>query len=131
MIIEFLLSLFLVGTTATVCSMTSDGIIWQIVMTSFLLGLILILGVMIFLSGYGKAFLTVFSEPKKIQNLGHKELKDVDLSISYTIKSLLYICSFFLLVSGIYFYLNFENTQTLGANLAAVLYAVFYAAFSD
>lgn len=129
MIIEFLISLILVGSTATVCSMTSGGIIWQIVATSFLPGLILILGIMIFLSGYGKAFLKIFTQAKKIQNMELKELKDVELSVSYAFKTLLYICSFYLLISGIYFYLNFENTQTLGFNLAAVLFAVFYFAF--
>lgn len=129
MIIEFLLSLILAGATATVCSLTSGGIIWQLVATSFFPGLILILGIMIFLSGYGKAFLKLFAGPKKIQNMELKELKDVELSVSYALKSLLYICAFFLLISGIYFYLNLENTQTLGFNLAAVLFAVFYFAF--
>lgn len=129
MIIEFLLAFILAGATATVCSMTSGGIIWQIVETSFLPGLILILGIMIFLSGYGKSFLKIFSRSGKIKSANLKELKDVELSISYALKSLLYVCSFFLLISGIYFYLNFENTQTLGINLAAVLFAVFYFAF--
>lgn len=129
MFVEFLLSFILAGATATICSMTSGGIMWNIVNTSFFPGLLLILAIMVFLAGHRKAFLRVLDGPKKFRNYGLKDLKDMELSISFAFKSLLYICLFYLLISSIYFYLNFENTQTLGVNLAAVMYAVFNFAF--
>lgn len=129
MLIEYTLSFILAGATATICSLTSGGIIWNIVNTSFFPGLLLILAIMIILAGHRKAFLRVLDGPKKFRNYGLKDLKDMELSLSFAFKSLLYICLFYLLISSIYFYLNFENTQTLGFNLAAVMYAVFNFAF--
>ena len=59
MIIEFLLSFLVLCITATICSFTSGGLIWELVDYALLPGLLLILALMIFLSGYGKAFIRI------------------------------------------------------------------------
>ena len=97
MFIEYLLSFILAGATATICSYTSGGIMWNIVNTSFFPGLLLILAIMIFLAGHRKAFLRVLDGPKKFRNYGLKDLKDRELSLSFAFKSLLYVCLFYLL----------------------------------
>ena len=99
MLIEYTLSFILAGATATICSLTSGGIIWNIVNTSFFPGLLLILAIMIILAGHRKAFLRVLDGPKKFRNYGLKDLKDMELSLSFAFKSLLYICLFYLLLA--------------------------------
>ena len=67
MIIEFLLSFMLLCITASVCSLTSGGLIWELVDYALLPGILLILVMMIVLSGYGKSFVTIFQSAKKIK----------------------------------------------------------------
>lgn len=129
MIIEFLLSLFLLCLTSSLCILTSGGLIWELFDFALLPGLILILGLMIFLSGYGKAFVRIFLPAKKMKNAGLAELKKAEASLDYTFKALFFISVFLMLISGIYFYLNFDNTQTLGVNLATILLSFYYMSF--
>ena len=129
MIIELLLSFLILCITATMCSITSGGLIWELVDYALLPGILLILTLMIFLSGYGKSFLRIFQSSKKIKNTSLAELKKTDASLDYAFKALGFICAFLMLISGIYFYLNFENTNTLGVNLATILLSFFYLSF--
>ena len=129
MIIELLLSFLILCITATMCSLTSGGLIWELVDYALLPGILLILALMIFLSGYGKSFIRIFQLSKKIKNTSLAELKKTDASLDYAFKALGFICAFLMLISGIYFYLNFENTNTLGVNLATILLSFFYLSF--
>ncbi len=129
MIIELLLSFLILCITATMCSITSGGLIWELVDYALLPGILLILALMIFLSGYGKPFLRIFQSSKKIKNTTLTELKKTEASLDYAFKALGFICVFLMLISGIYFYLNFENTNTLGVNLATILLSFFYLSF--
>ena len=67
MIIEFLLSFLVLGLTAAMCSLTSGGFVWEFLEPVLLPGIIVILALMIFLSGYGKSFLKIFSSSKRIK----------------------------------------------------------------
>ena len=129
MIIELLLSFLILCITATMCSLTSGGLIWELVDYALLPGILLILALMIFLSGYGKSFIRIFQSSKKIKNTSLVELKKTEASLDYAFKALGFICAFLMLISGIYFYLNFENTNTLGVNLATILLSFFYLSF--
>ena len=129
MIIELLLSFLILCITATMCSITSGGLIWELVDYALLPGILLILALMIFLSGYGKSFIRIFQLSKKIKNTSLAELKKTDASLDYAFKALGFICAFLMLISGIYFYLNFENTNTIGVNLATILLSFFYLSF--
>jgi len=129
MIIEFLLSFLLLCITASVCSLTSGGLIWELVDYALLPGILLILALMIFLSGYGKDFVRIFQSAKKIKKASLAELKKTEASLDYAFKALGFICTFLMLISGIYFYLNFDKTNTLGVNLAAILLSFFYFSF--
>ena len=129
MIIELLLSFLILCITATMCSITSGGLIWELVDYALLPGILLILALMIFLSGYGKSFIRIFQSSKKIKNTSLVELKKTEASLDYAFKALGFICAFLMLISGIYFYLNFENTNTLGVNLATILLSFFYLSF--
>lgn len=129
MIIEFLLSFLVLCITASVCSLTSGGLIWELVDYALLPGIVLILAMMIFLSGYGKTFVRVFQTAKKFNNTSLAELKKTEASLDYAFKALVFICVFLMLISGIYFYLNFDKTNTLGINLATILLSLFYLSF--
>ena len=129
MIIEFLLSFLVLCITASVCSLTSGGLIWELVDYALLPGIVLILAMMIFLSGYGKTFVRIFQTAKKFNNTSLAELKKTEASLDYAFKALVFICVFLMLISGIYFYLNFDKTNTLGINLATILLSLFYLSF--
>ena len=129
MIIEFLLSLGLLCLTATMCSLTSGGFVWELIEPVLLPGLLLILAMMIFLSGYGKSFLQIFLPSDKIKKSELSELKKTESALGFAFKSLALISSFFMLISAIYFYLNIDERQTLGPNLATIICSFYYFAF--
>ena len=129
MIIEFLLSLLVLCLTSSLCILTSGGLIKEIIEPILLPAILGILAVMIFLSGYGKSFLRIFYPPKKMKNTELQELKKIDSALGFAIRALIFICGFIMLISAIYFYLNFDETQTLGFNLAVVIVSIFYLAF--
>ena len=100
MIIEFLLSFLVLCITASVCSLTSGGLIWELVDYALLPGIVLILAMMIFLSGYGKTFVRVFQTAKKFNNTSLAEFKKTEASLDYAFKALVFICLFLMLISG-------------------------------
>lgn len=111
------------------CSFTSGGFVWSLIEPALLPGVILILCMMIFLSGYGKSFLLIFLPSRRIKNAELSELKKTEQALGFAFKSLSIICCFFMLVSSIYFYLNLEERQTLGPNLATLICSIYYLAF--
>lgn len=129
MIIEFLLSLLIVCVTSVSCIITSGGLFWELIEPALFIGIPAILTVMIFISGNGRAFLKVFAGAKKIKSAGLKELKQTESAVSFAFKTLIYICLFFMLISTMYFYLNLDETQTLGFNLATVIISIYYMCF--
>lgn len=129
MIIEFLLSLLVLCFTATICSLSSGGYVWEFLEPVLLPGIIVILVLMISLSGYGKSFLKIFSSPKKIKETDLSDLKKIETVLNYSFKALALICIFFMFIAGVYFYLNFYDTQTLGPNLATMFCSLYYLAF--
>ena len=129
MIIEFLLSLLVLSFTATICSLSSGGYVWEFLEPVLLPGIIVILVLMISLSGYGKSFLKIFSSPKKIKETDLSDLKKIETVLNYSFKALALICIFFMFIAGVYFYLNFYDTQTLGPNLATMFCSLYYLAF--
>ena len=129
MIIEFLLSLLVLCLTSSLCILTSGGIIRELLEPVLLPAILGILAVMIFLSGYGKSFIKIFCPPKKIKNTELSELKKIDSALGFAFRALVFICCFIMLISAIYFYLNFDETQTLGFNLAVLIVSIIYLAF--
>ena len=129
MIIEFLLSFLVLGLTAVMCSLTSGGFVWEFLEPVLLPGIIVILTLMIFLSGYGKSFLKIFSSSKRIKETDLAGFKKTEATLNYSFKALALICFFFMIIGGVYFYLNFFDTQTLGPNLATVFCSLYYLAF--
>ena len=129
MIIEFILSLLVLSFTATICSLSSGGCVWEFLEPVLLPGIIVILVLMISLSGYGKSFLKIFSSPKKIKETDLSDLKKIETVLNYSFKALALICIFFMFIAGVYFYLNFYDTQTLGPNLATMFCSLYYLAF--
>ena len=129
MIIEFLLSLLVLCITSVMCSLTSGGLVVELIEPVLLPGILVILGMMIFLSGYGKSFVGLFSSSKKIKEMELSELKKMEKSLDFSFKALFFISCFFMLVSAIYLYLNIEERQTLGPNLATVICSFYYLAF--
>ena len=129
MIIEFILSLLVLSLTATICSLSSGGYVWEFLEPVLLPGIIVILVLMISLSGYGKSFLKIFSSPKKIKETDLSDLKKIETVLNYSFKALALICIFFMFIAGVYFYLNFYDTQTLGPNLATMFCSLYYLAF--
>jgi hypothetical protein len=49
--------------------------------------------------------------------------------LNYSFKALALICIFFMFIAGVYFYLNFYDTQALGPNLATMFCSLYYLAF--
>ena len=129
MIIEFLLSLLVLCLTSSLCILTSGGIIRELLEPVLLPAILGILAVMIFLSEYGKSFIKIFCPPKKIKNTELSELKKIDGALGFAFRALVFICCFIMLISAIYFYLNFDETQTLGFNLAVLIVSIIYLAF--
>lgn len=126
MLFLFLFSFLLVFNTTELWLTLSGGSHFSTISPTLLPGILFILALLIYLSGNGKSFLLLFSEKLKTAEL--KALKKADYALSYTIKTLPFICAFFMLISVIYFYLNFFETQTLGINLSTVLDSILYLA---
>lgn len=129
MIIEFLLSLLVLCLTSCLCILTSGGLIRELFEPALLIAVPGILAVMIFLSGYGKSFIKIFYTPKKIKNTELSELKKIDSALGFALRALIFICCFIMLISTIYFYLNFDETQTLGFNLSVLIVSILYMTF--
>ena len=68
--------------------------------------LLVILGIFIFISGYGKAFINFFSTKKSFEKLEIKNLNEVEKSIIYACKVAAYEAIFFVGIGTVYYYVN-------------------------
>ena len=131
MIIQFLLSFVVVTVVDIFCMLLSGGTIQGLVNGFELPGIIIILALVLFLSGYGKSFCIIFSSRSKLKKLSLEELRRSEKSLDFAIRALLYICLFFMLVAASMFYINFDYRMALGPNLATVIGSVYYMLFLD
>ncbi len=131
MIIQFLLSFVVVTAVDIFCIRLSGGTIQGLVNGFELPGIIIILALVLFLSGYGKSFCIIFSSRSKLKKLSLEELRRSEKSLDFAIRTLLYICLFFMLVAASMFYINFDYRMALGPNLATVIGSVYYMLFLD
>ena len=69
------------------------------------------------------------SSTKTINKTELPELKKMETSLSFSFKALIFVSSFFMLISAIYFYLNIDERQALGPNLATIMCSFYYLAF--
>jgi len=134
MIISFLLSVLVTFAVDVFCMYCSGGNITGFINGFEFPGIILIFACLLFLSGYGKDFCRIFSSPSKEKKLlssdnALKKLRATENSLDFASKSVFYICLFFTLIAGIYYYINFDYITALGSNLATVLLSLFYMCF--
>ena len=131
MIIQFLLSFVVVTVVDIFCMLLSGGTIQGLVNGFELPGIIIILALVLFLSGYGKSFCIIFSSRSKLKKLSLEELRRSEKSLDFAIRALLYICLFFMLVAASMFYINFDYRTTLGPNLATIIGSLHYMLYLD
>ena len=131
MIIQFLLSFAVITVVNVLCMLLSGGPSWGLVNGFELPGIIIILALVLFLSGYGKSFCIIFSSRSKLKKLSLEELRRSEKSLDFAIRALLYICLFFMLVAASMFYINFDYRMAMGPNLATVIGSVYYMLFLD
>ena len=131
MIIQFLLSFIVVTVVDVFCMLLSGGTIQGLVNGFEFPGIIIILALVLFLSGYGKSFCIIFSSRSKLKKLNLEELRRSEKSLDFAIRALLYICLFFMLVAASMFYINFDYRMALGPNLATIIGSVYYMLFLD
>lgn len=130
MIVNLLLSGLILLITSIFGTLVSGGVVFDSLfylsdLILFCL-LLVILGIFIFISGYGKAFIKVFSTKKSFEKLEIKTLKEVEKSIIYACKVAAYEAIFFVGIGTGYYYVNWMNTQTLGFQLSLMILSVRY-----
>ena len=131
MIIQFLLSFLVITGFNVICMLLSGGPWWGLVNGVELPGIIFILALVLFLSGYGKAFCVIFCSRSKLKKLSLDQLRQSEKSLDFAIRALLYICLFFMLVAASMFYINFDYRTTLGPNLATIIGSLHYMLYLD
>ncbi|MBR4789569.1 MAG: hypothetical protein IK024_01610 [Treponema sp.] len=131
MIIQFLLSFAVITVVNVLCMLLSGGPWWGLVNGVELPGIIFILALVLFLSGYGKSFCIIFSSRSKLKKLSLDQLRQSEKSLDFAIRALLYICLFFMLVAASMFYINFDYRTTLGPNLATIIGSLHYMLYLD
>ena len=130
MIANLLLSGLILVVTSIFGTLVSGGVVFDSLFYAsdlilFCL-LVVILGVFIFISGYGKSFIKIFSSKNTFEKLEIKTLKEVEKSIIYACKVAAYEAIFFLCIGTVYYYVNWMNTQTLGFQLSLMILSVRY-----
>ncbi len=135
MIIEFLLSCLVLLISSIFGTLVSGGVVFDITFylaDYILFGLLLvILGVFIFISGYGKSFIKIFTSKKSFNKLELKTLKDIEKSIVYASKVAAYEAIFFVCIGTVYYYVNWMNTQTLGFQLSLMILSLKYICMTE
>lgn len=130
MIIEFLLSVLILLIASVFGTLVSGGAVFDMVFfpsDMFLLFLlVLILAGFIFISGYGKAFIKLFSTRKYFDTLELDTLKTIEKSITYASKAAVYEAVFFVCIGTVYYYVNWMNIQTLGFQLSLMILSARY-----
>ena len=95
MIIDFLLALIPVLVSSALATAVSGGTFAGVLDIYDFLTVILTFAILIFLMGYGKAFLKIFSSKKDFAALELKELQEIENSFEVASKILLYSAAFF------------------------------------
>ena len=95
MIIDFLMALIPVLVSSALATAVSGGTFAGVLDIYDFLTVILTFAIMIFITGYGKAFLRIFSFKKKFAALELKELQEIENSLEVASKILLYSAAFF------------------------------------
>ncbi len=135
MIIEFLLSCLVLLISSIFATLVSGGVVFDTLfyLSDFILfGLLLvILGVFIFISGYGKSFIKIFTSKKSFNKLELRTLKDIEKSIVYASKVAAYEAIFFVCIGTVYYYVNWMNTQTLGFQLSLMILSLKYICMTE
>ena len=129
MIIQFLLSVLAVLGVDALGAWTSGVGFLNLFDAVQIPCIVLILAAMIFLSGYGKDFCVIFFLPSKTKDLPLSKLRRAEKGMDFAIRTLFCVCTFFMLVGIIFFYLNIDYRQSLGPNLAVALLSVYYLCF--
>ena len=129
MILSLILSVIFVFGLDCACMILSGGTIGGLVNGYELPGIIVILAGLIFLAGSGKDFCRIFAKPSKLQTLELTQLRRTEKSLDFANKAVFYICLFFILIGGIFFYLNIDYRTSLGPNLATILGSLLYLTF--
>ena len=110
MIIEFLLTCLVLFISSLFGTFVSGGAVFDSLfyipdLILFAL-LLVILGVFIFIFGYGKPFIKIFTSKKSFNKLELKTLKDIEKSIVYASKVAFYELIFFICIGTVYYYVN-------------------------
>ena len=129
MILTLILSVILTFGLDWLCMILSGGTIRGLINGYELPGIIVILAGLIFLSGCGKDFCRIFRGTSSLQKLDLAELRKTEKSLDFANKIVFYICLFFILIGGIFFYLNIDFRTSLGPNLATILASLLYMTF--
>ena len=129
MIFTLILSVILAFGLDWLCMILSGGTIRGLINGYELPGIIVILAGLIFLSGCGKDFCWIFRGSSSLQKLDLAELRKTEKSLDFANKVVFYICLFFILIGGIFFYLNIDFRTSLGPNLATILASLLYMTF--
>ena len=129
MIIEFLLALIPVLLSSALATAVSGGSFGGVLDVYDFLAVIVTFAILIFLTGYGKAFLRVFSSKKKFAALGLKELQKTENSLELSSKILLYSAAFFPTMYFIYILFTVwdqGDKSSLGSNSAVLFLSIVY-----
>lgn len=129
MILTLIFSVLVTFGLDWLCMILSGGTIRGLINGYELPGIIVILAGLIFLSGCGKDFCRIFSGRSSLQEFDLAELRRTEKSLDFANKIVFYICLFFILIGGIFFYLNIDFRTSLGPNLATILGSLLYMSF--
>ena len=81
MIIEFILAFIPILLSSALATAVSGGRFWDVLDIYDFLAVLLFFAILIILTGYGKAFLRIFSSKKKFESLNLQELQETDNSL--------------------------------------------------
>ena len=129
MIIEFILAFIPVLLSSALATAVSGGTFAGVLDIYDFLAVILTFIILIFLIGYGKAFLRIFSSKKKFAALELKELQETENALAISSKILLYSAAFFPTMYFIYILFTVwdqGDKSSLGPNSAVLFLSVVY-----
>lgn len=130
MIIEFILAFIPILLSSALATAISGGTFGGVLDIYDFLAVILTFAILIFLTGYGKAFLRIFSSKKKFQALDLQELQQTEYSLELSSKILLYGAAIFPVMYFIYILYTVwddpASKYSLGPNSAVLFLSVVY-----
>lgn len=129
MIIDFFLAFIPILLSSALATAVSGGTFGGVLDIYDFLTVILTFVILIFLTGYGKAFLRIFSSKKKFQALDLQKLQQTEYSLELSSKILLYGAAIFPVMYFIYIlYTVWDqgDKSSLGPNSAVLFLSVVY-----